>query len=272
MVLSEDASSELMQGDATTIPSSENVLDGVDKKATISIILPTFNEAENVPRLIGSIFSVLASAEFEIVVIDDGSPDGTADLCQGIGMACGKIKVIVRDGKKGLASAIIDGIREASSDHVVVMDADFQHPTEILPFLYAEKENGYDILIGSRYVDGAVVKDWGFARKLISRGAIRMAHWFLPKTRGVRDPISGLFMIKKRVIEGVDFDLIGYKILLEILTKGNYCVVREVPYTFSSRRGGKSKISIGEIYNYCKLVYRLSKQQAALKQKGNRKP
>ena len=116
-----------------------------------------------------------------------------------------------------------------------------------------------DIVIASRYVKGAKIEDWSFWRKMISLGGIKFAHLLLPQTSDTKDVLSGYFMFKKHIIEPTELHTIGFKLLLEILVKGNFSSIVEIPYTFRIRERGKSKLNFREIVNYVKLVYRLSK-------------
>ena len=223
----------------------------------LSIILPTYNEAENLPELIERIETALKGHLFEIIVVDDNSPDGTADVAVELNRKYGNIRVLRRRGKLGLASAILDGVNMANGNVIVVMDADLQHPPELLPRLVEKMEEGYHVVIASRYVNGGGVEGWSFWRKLISKGAIFLAHLLLPETRKVKDVTSGYFVLKKDVLEGVRLNPVGYKLLLEVLVKGRYSKVVEVPYIFKPRKKGKSKLGFNEIFNYAFLLLKL---------------
>lgn len=226
----------------------------------LSVIIPTYNEADNVAELIERIERSLNGRSFEIIVVDDNSPDGTAKIVEGLGKD--HIKVLKRPKKLGLASAILDGMKVADGNIIAVMDADLQHPPELLPELLKKVEDGYDIAIASRYVDGGKVEEWSFFRKLISKGAIFLSHALFPRTRQIKDVISGYFAFRRSVLDGVKLNPIGYKLLLEILVKGKYDKVIEIPYTFKPRKKGKSKIGLNEIINYVKHLFRLSEYRA----------
>jgi len=216
----------------------------------ISIIIPTYNEAKNLKKLVPSIRQVIPNAE--IIVVDDNSPDNTAKVARELGC-----KVVVRPKKMGLASAVIEGIKVANNDIIAVMDADLQHPPELLPKMYELARDGYDIVIASRYINGSSVK-MNWFRKLISKVATKITHILLKESRIVKDPMSGYFVIKRKVINGVKLNPRGFKILLEILVRGQYSKVVEVPYTFNQREYGKSKFGIREIIEYIKLILELS--------------
>jgi dolichol-phosphate mannosyltransferase len=168
------------------------------QRSGLSIIVPTYNEAENIGELIERIETSLKGLDFEVIVVDDSSPDGTAEIAEELGRAYRNVKVIKRPRKMGLASAALEGMREAKYRLIAVMDADLQHPPELLPKLLERAKEGYDIVIASRYVEGGGVEGWSFWRRLISRGATLLAHTLLPKTRGVKDPMSGFFCVQKK--------------------------------------------------------------------------
>jgi len=223
----------------------------------LSIIVPTYNEAENVRELIERVEASLKGLDFEVVVVDDSSPDGTAEVAEEFGKAYGNVRVVRRPKKMGVASAVLDGMKAAKHELIAVMDADLQHPPELLPKLLEKAMEGYDIVVASRYVEGGGIEEWGFWRRLISRGATLLAHTLLPKTRGVKDPMSGFFVFRRKVVEGVELNPIGYKLLLEVLVRGRYESVAEVPYVFKARRRGRSKLGLKEIFDYVIFLFKL---------------
>ncbi|NJF24678.1 glycosyltransferase family 2 protein [Thermococcus sp. Bubb.Bath] len=237
------------------------------EKPKVSIIIPTYNERDNLDELFERISRALSEAgyDFEIVVVDDNSPDRTWEYAEELGKTRGyPVKVIRRVNEKGLSSAVIRGFKEASGDVFVVMDADLQHPPEKIPKLVRAIEEGADIVIASRYVPGGGVRNWYWYRKLISKGAIMIGRVALPKIRNVRDPVSGFFALKREVVENAELNPIGFKILMEILIKGTYKKVVEVPFTFGLRKAGESKLSGKTMINYLKHVYRLMKWEGEL--------
>ncbi|NJE61525.1 glycosyltransferase [Thermococcus sp. 21S7] len=229
----------------------------------ISVIVPTYNERENLEELFNRIQGALEGHDYEIIIVDDDSPDGTWQFAQGLGERY-PVRVIRRTEEKGLSSAVIRGFREASGDIFVVMDADLQHPPEVIPKLLRAIENGADIAIASRYVPGGGVKNWYWYRKLISRGAIMIGRLALPRIRNVKDPVSGFFALRREVVEGVDLNPVGFKILMEILIKGKYGKVAEVPFTFGLRKAGESKLGTRTMLNYLRHVYRLMRWEGEL--------
>jgi dolichol-phosphate mannosyltransferase len=217
----------------------------------ISIVSPTYNESENIRLLIERISQVMSGRKYEIIVVDDNSSDGTVEIVKELSKKY-PVKVLVRNGKLGLASAILTGFEHAKGNIIGVIDADLQHPPEyLLEFVKAIEKGGYDIVFGSRYTDGGGIDGWTRKRLLTSKVAILLAK---PLVKGVKDPMSGFFFLKRSVIEGVRLNPTGYKLGLEILVKGRYGRLKEVPYTFKRRRNGASKLNGSEILSYLSLL------------------
>ncbi len=199
----------------------------------------------------------------ETIVVDDNSPDHTAKMAEeyfsSIREKTGHtINVIKRKAKDGLSSAILNGIQQASGNTIVVMDSDFSHPPHIIPkMIETLRKTSCDIVIASRYVKGGSIQGWPFKRKLMSKVATTIAK----KGLGIssQDPMSGFFLFKKNIIKGLKFDAIGYKVLLEILVKTKGVKIQEVPYTFTDRKEGESKLGAETIFDYCKSVWNLYK-------------
>lgn len=229
----------------------------LSRGVALSVVVPTYMERESISELIERIESSLNPLPFELIVVDDSSPDGTAECVEGLNRTFGNIRVVRREGKLGLSSAVMAGFEEANAGVLGVMDADLQHPPELLPELYANIRDGCDLVLASRYVKGGQIEGLGLGRRIASKGAGALAHFALPKTRRVRDVVSGFFMFRREVIENVALRSIGYKILLEIVVRGEYGSVVEVPYAFKPRRTGKSNLSLGEVWNYMVHIWRL---------------
>ena len=223
---------------------------------TVSLIIPTYNEHDNVTALVQRLGKALTNYNYEIIFIDDNSTDGTAELAESIKDKY-PLKVVVRKDKRGLASAVVDGLSYTNGDTIAVMDADLQHPPAVVPELLKAMEKGADIAIGSRYVTGGGCQGWSFTRRLISRGAIFLAHLLLPATRKVSDPMSGFFMFKKDVVANARLNPSGFKILLEILMMGKFQNVSEVPFTFVIRERGESKLNARQQVDYLKHIFSL---------------
>ncbi len=224
----------------------------------LSIVVPTYNERENLPILVKKIGEVLKGLDFELIIVDDDSPDETWKLAQEMKKEYPFIKVLRRVGERDLSTAVLDGFKQANGDVLAVMDADLQHPPEKLLNMYKKIEEGADIVIGSRYVEGGEIEEWSIIRRLYSKFATLLAHIFLPNTRIVRDPMSGFFMCRRGVIEKAELNPVGYKILLEVLAKGVYRRVEEEPITFMKRKKGKSSLNLAVQIKYLRHLLRLS--------------
>jgi dolichol-phosphate mannosyltransferase len=191
------------------------------------------------------IASAFADSQWELVVVDDGSPDGTADVAERLGRER-PVRVVRRPGKAGLASAVLAGFAEARGEALLVMDADLSHPPEVAPKLVHALDAGADLAVGSRYVEGGATMDWPLRRRVVSRIACLMGNVLVP----VRDSTSGFFAIRRSVVDGVKLNPIGFKIGFEVMARGRYRTVVEVPYTFRDRELGASKFGQREILQY----------------------
>lgn len=234
------------------------------ENAQISIIIPTYNESRNIIGILKSIGENLPkNITAEAIVVDDNSPDSTGKIVEEYLKNVKKIAgytmgIIHRTSKNGLSSAILSGIRKAKGDTIVVMDSDFSHPPQIIPkMIESFKKYQCDIVIASRYISGGKINGWTLKRKIMSKVATLIA----TKGLGVKtkDPMSGFFAFKKNVLKGINFDAIGYKILLEILVKKSGIAVKEIPYTFENRSMGSSKLDSSTITDYFKSVWKLYK-------------
>ena len=223
----------------------------------ISVVVPTYNEAGSVPKLAARLHAALAGREWELVIVDDGSPDGTADIAAGLAPAI-PVHVVRRAGKSGLASAVVAGFGAANGDTLVVMDADLSHPPEVVPALAAAIDGGADLAVGSRYVKGGGVMDCPLRRRVVSRIACLMGNLLVP----VRDATSGFFALRRSVIDGVKLNPIGFKIGFEVIARGRYQTVVEVPYTFRDRELGASKFGRREIMQYAVQLGQVARDKA----------
>lgn len=230
---------------------------------TISIIIPTYNERDNITPLVQRLHHVLSGYDYEVVFVDDNSRDGTAGAVSALS-ASYPVRVIVRRNERGLASAVLEGVKHTNSRVVGVMDADLQHPPETMPDLLRAIENGADIAVASRYVKGGGCHGWGWLRQVISKGAVVLAHLFLPSTRQVNDVASGYFALRKQVLAGVNLSPVGFKILLEILVIGKWGKVVEVPYIFRTRSAGESKLRLSQQIDYLKHIWSLMRRTGEL--------
>ncbi len=222
-----------------------------------SIVVPTYNEAAGIERLIASLVSVFRTHRLdgEIIVVDDNSPDGTGAIVDALAKVH-PVRCLHRPGKLGLSSAVIDGWRFArpESDVVGAIDADFSHDAKVIPEMIAALASGeYGLAIGSRYVPGGGIENWPLRRRITSLVAIALAK---PLTR-VRDITSGFFLVRRSSLDGIEIDPIGFKIGLEVIAKARYGRALEVPYVFTDRLAGDSKLNQKEIFNYLRQLGRI---------------
>jgi dolichol-phosphate mannosyltransferase len=221
----------------------------------LSLIVPTYNEKENLVELVDRVMKL--GYDLELIIVDDCSPDGTGQLAEQMSEKEPRIRVTHRSGKLGLASAAITGFNSAKAEWYAVMDADLQHPPEVVASMILRLQDGFELVVGSRYIAGGGTEDWNFTRKMVSRMATLFAHLLVSRSRKVSDPMSGYFALNRRILRGVKLNPSGYKILLEILAKAKFRKVTEVPYVFVARRKGASKLGSGEILAYLRLLKNL---------------
>jgi dolichol-phosphate mannosyltransferase len=226
-----------------------------------ALIVPTLNEAGNIDQLLTEVTGALNETpyEYEIVVVDDGSTDGTVEKVKEWGKRDSRIRVFSRAGERGLAGAVLYGWSQCGANLLGVIDADLQHPPELLPELLREAEHA-DIVVASRYARSNGTKGWNPVRAAVSRLSTLAASPLINKKNlGVTDPMSGFFIIHRRCIEGLAFQTTGFKLLLEILVRGRIQKAREVAYNFGLRRAGESKAGAAVAFHYLHLLGRLSR-------------
>jgi dolichol-phosphate mannosyltransferase len=229
-----------------------------------SIVVPTYNEAGGIERLVTTLDDVFKrhGLDGEIIVVDDNSPDGTGAIVDRLTAQGYPVRCLHRPGKMGLSSGVIDGWKFARPDSEALgaMDADFSHDANVLPRMVdALAKGGYGLAIGSRYVPGGGITNWPKRRIVTSRVAIMLAQ---PLT-AIRDITSGYFLVKREALEGVELDPIGFKIGLEVIAKAHYGKALEVPYVFTDRIAGTSKLNQREILNYLKQLGRIYRLRLA---------
>lgn len=217
---------------------------------TLSIVLPTYNEKPNLCPLLAEIDQALAGVtKYEVIFIDDSTDDTPAFLHE-LSAKNPNIRYLHRKNGSGLASAVIEGFRLARCDIIAVMDADLQHPPKLLALMYSSIMENVDIVLPSRYIKGGNSEGLSFLRMLASKSARLAAQIFLKSMRRVSDPMSGYFMFRRKVIEGVRLDPLGWKVLMEVLVLGHYRKVVEIPYRFEKRNDGESKFSFKVTIQY----------------------
>jgi dolichol-phosphate mannosyltransferase len=237
------------------------------RQEKLAIVIPTLCEAENIGGLLDHVRSVLdpLNRPYEILVVDDDSSDGTGALVSTIALSDPRVRLIVRKGQRGLSGAILHGWQHTDAAILGVMDADLQHPPELLPQLLSAIHEGSDLVIGSRYTSGGDIGAWNPARKLVSAAAV-WATWPIQRKRlRAKDPMSGLFMVRRHCLEQIKFQSSGFKLLLEILVRGHIRSVEEVPFAFGCRYRGASKANFKVAYDYGKLLARLYSERCGFR-------
>jgi dolichol-phosphate mannosyltransferase len=231
----------------------------------LTIIIPTLNEVESIRTTINVVTKVVSDAGInaEVLVVDDNSTDGTHDVMRDIMAVSRNVHMLVRLTDHGLSNSLTDGFFYAASPVLMVMDSDGQHPAELIPRLYWEIHNGYDISIASRYVTGGGVWYFPWYRKVLSHGATYLAQFFFPK---VADSGSGFFAFKREVIRNAPLQPQGFRMLFEILGKGKWQRAIEIPYTFRMRKRGTSKLKFSTILSYLKQLWGLFKYSVVNKE------
>lgn len=223
----------------------------------LSLIIPTLNEAENLPLLLPRIAQALAGRSYEVLIVDDGSRDNTRAVCEELARSFPLTLIVRTSAWGGLSGAVLTGLSQAAGKVVLVMDADLQHAPEDIPALLAPLEKGEaDFVIGSRYIEGGKTQEqWSLWRRLFSWGGALLAK---PFSGGVKDPLSGFFALARQTYGGAKkLTPIGYKIGLELMCKCQVTRVREVPIEFGVRRHGQSKFGAKEQYRYLAHLSRL---------------
>lgn len=224
-------------------------------ESDISIVIPTYNESENIRRLIPAIAAELDPYpwRYDIWIVDDGSPDGTADDAQRLSDQF-PVYVIRRTTERGLASAVLAGFKMSTGKIVVVMDADFSHPVSVIPALVRPLLTGEsDIAVGTRYCDGGGTFQWSLIRQVVSRGAGFLARKLTPMS----DPTTGLMACRRHAIDFDQISPIGWKIVLEVVAKHPAARLVEVPFIFGSRTQGESKLDWRAQWDYIRHLVQL---------------
>ncbi len=224
-------------------------------RPSVSIVVPTYEEVENLPLLTERLGKVRQKhhLSLELLIMDDDSQDGTEELVSS--MDRDWITLVVRKQKRGLSRAVLEGLRLARGDVLVVMDADLSHSPEQIPEMLVALEQGADFVMGSRYITGGLTEaSWGFFRWLNSR----IATIFSRPLTSVKDPMSGFFALPRKTFESAcDLNPIGYKIGLELMVKCNLHRIEEIPIHFKDRQFGESKLTLTEQKRFIQHLCRL---------------
>ncbi len=226
-----------------------------------SLVVPTYNESKNVHAIVHLLTGLLDEAmpgNYELIIVDDDSPDQTWKIAQEMTPDYPALRVMRRQYERGLSTAVIRGWQVAEGQVLGVIDGDLQHPPEVLLKLLDAIQRGADLAVASRHVEGGGVSDWGFTRRFLSRGAQLLGLIILPNVVGrVSDPMSGYFMVRRSAIAERDLNPKGYKILLEVLGRGEVEQVAEVGYVFQERQEGESKVTWKQYVDYLHHLARL---------------
>ncbi len=231
------------------------------KSVDFSLIVPTYNESKNLPKLVEILTQLLNdyfNKNYELIIVDDDSPDLTWQVGLDLMPDYPQLRVMRRQGEKGLSTAVIRGWQASQGEILGVIDGDLQHPPETLIKMLDEMEKGADLVVASRHVEGGGVSDWGFIRRILSRGAQMLGLIILPNVIGrVSDPMSGYFMVRRNAIANRLMNPLGYKILIEVLGRGDIGSVAEVGYIFQERLEGESKVTWRQYVDYILHLLRL---------------
>ena len=223
---------------------------------TLAVVIPTFNEVGNIATLVQKLEVVLSGLSWEVIFVDDDSPDGTTQQIQLLAQTHPNIRCIRRVGRRGLSSACVEGMLSTHARYIAVMDADLQHDESKLPdMLQALVQEGYDLSVGSRYIEGGSVGDWQADRQQASW----VATWLSQRVLGlsVSDPMSGFFMLKREVLEGAVYNLsnMGFKILVDLIVSSPKPLkIIEIPFEFGQRTVGESKLDNRVAWDFLMLL------------------
>jgi dolichol-phosphate mannosyltransferase len=226
-----------------------------------SLIVPTYNEKKNLKQLVQQLCYLLdeaISGAYELIIVDDNSPDGTWELALELMAQYPQLRVMRRVEEKGLSTAVIRGWQVAKGEVLGVIDGDLQHPPEILLQMWAEIVGGADLAIASRHVEGGGVSQWSIMRRFLSRGAQLLGLVICPEVVGrVSDPMTGYFLVRRTCIADKIMNPLGYKILIEVLGRGKIRWIAEVGYVFQERQHGESKVTRKQYLEYIQHLLRL---------------
>ncbi len=230
--------------------------DATAPTTVLAVVVPTFNEKGNLRELVDRLDRTLAGIGWEVIFVDDDSPDGTAEFARELGRSDPRIRCLKRIGRRGLSSACVEGMLSTSAPYIAVMDADLQHDETLLPrMLDVLRGEPIDIVVGSRYVEGGGTGSWEESRLRKSRLATRFAQAAIKAP--LQDPMSGFFALRAELLDSVVRRLssIGFKILLDILASSPTPLrVREIPYEFRERTSGESKLDSRVAWDFLMLI------------------
>ncbi len=230
-------------------------------RLSFSLVIPTYNEGANIQQLIRLLSQLLDESipgDYELLVVDDDSPDQTWAVAQSLMSDYPQLRVMRRQQERGLSSAVIRGWQAAQGQVLGVIDGDLQHPPQVLLQMLGAIKQGADLAVASRHVEGGGVSSWSVIRRFLSRGAQLVGLVLLPGVLGrVSDPMSGYFLVRRRCLVGRTLYPQGYKILIEVLARGAVSQVAEVGYVFQERQAGESKVSWKQYVDYLQHLLQL---------------
>jgi dolichol-phosphate mannosyltransferase len=233
----------------------------IERETLLSLIIPTYQEQNNIAEIVQRLTSTLDQIipnGYELIVVDDNSPDRTWAVAQDLTLAYPHLRVLRRTHERGLATAVVRGWQAARGQILGVIDADLQHPPEVLTQLWQAIRSGADLAIASRNVEGGGVSEWSLLRRCLSRGAQILGLAILPEVIGrVTDPLSGYFLLRRETIAGKVLSPLGYKISIEVIGRGEIGKIVEVGYEFQERHMGASKVTWRQYLEYIQHLLRL---------------
>ena len=246
---------------ASTGLSSHSSVPKKTNTVKFSLVVPTYNESKNITAIVEVLSSLLDASipeDYELIIVDDNSPDGTWESAQALMPEYPQLRVMRRTEERGLSTAVIRGWQAGNGQILGVIDGDLQHPPKVLLQLLSAIERGADLAVASRHVEGGGVSSWSAVRRFLSRGAQLLGLVILPQVVGrVSDPMSGYFMVRRSAIAAHTMSPIGYKILIEVLGRGNIDQIAEVGYVFQERREGESKVTWKQYIEYLQHLLKL---------------
>jgi dolichol-phosphate mannosyltransferase len=246
------------------IPNPQGVLQiptQTNQQISLSLVLPTYQEKHNIEPILAQLCAKLdyvLPGAYELIVVDDNSPDLTWSVAAELTNKYPQLRVIRRVDERGLATAVIRGWQIAQGEILGVIDADLQHPPEVLGQMWSAIDHGADLVLASRNVEGGGVSEWSIVRRCLSRGAQILGLIILPEAVGrVTDPMSGYFLVRRESIANKVLSPLGYKILVEVVGRGDIAKITEVGYEFQERQSGDSKVTAKQYVEYIRHLLRL---------------
>jgi dolichol-phosphate mannosyltransferase len=244
-------------------PTGPLIVPAVTDPATapaLSLVVPTLNESENIADFLAAVkrnLDLALPGDYEVIVVDDDSADRTWEIAAGLMPEFPELRVVRRQNEGGLAVAVMRGWQVARGRMLGTINADFQHPPDVLPRL-VERSQGGDLTVATRHSDGGGLGDWGIMRRVTSWGAAQIGRWLLPEVYArVSDPLSGCYLVRREAIQNTELRPLGYKSLMEILVRGRVGQIHECGYEMRKRVRGQSKVHVLHPMQYLRHVMRL---------------